>query len=120
MTEWAKPTELMSATIDDYTDIITEVWDLADVENNLTFLTPGYNVKNPGALDARLNELYVRVADHPSDVLMAYLRYTGKYQKSLPTWKPLRDATIAQALTRNSEEWVNQEFMGLFPKDDEN
>lgn len=107
MTEWAEPTELMSATIDDYTNIFDELWDLADANN-------------PGALDARLNELYVRVTEHPSDVLMAYLRYTGKYMEKLPTWKPLRDATIAQALTRNSEEWVNQEFVGLFPKDDEN
>lgn len=107
MTEWAEPTELMSATVDDYTNIFEEVWDLADANG-------------ASGLDARLNELYSHVVDHPSDVLMAYLRYTGKYQKSLPSWKLLRDATIAQALTRNSEEWVNQEFAGLFPKDDEN
>lgn len=114
--EWAKPTEVLTTTATQFSKIVEEVWGLLETRNDV-FLDPlrPKDYHNSSALNERLQNLLDNIEKYPSDVLMGYLRYSGNWKKSLPAWNPLREATIKQALERNTEEWVDQAFIGLKP-----
>ena len=117
MTEWAKASEA-SVPQSRYDEICEEVWDLLHVEHWTQILHVAEG-ENADPLNAKLQELLDNIEKQSSMELSAWLRYSFSRKAYLPAWSSLRDATIAQAFARNSEEWVTQNFVGLFPKDDE-
>lgn len=111
MIKWAKPTEKIDLTVDDYEKIIHEVLDLLAVSEVFDILAGSDH--NTTGLDNRLRELLNEVTVHPTDELIAYLRFSFAWRHNLSTWQMLLNATVKQALERNSNEWVQEAFGGM-------
>jgi len=109
--------ERLELTIEDYSRIANEVWDLVGVQDALQALSAYRHLDqyDTSLLNAKLQELLDDVKNHPSDELVAWIRYSNNWRKSCPAWQPLLDAAVAQAFTRNEKKTVEDMFLGLIP-----
>lgn len=93
------------------TEIAQEVMNLIDPTDIFAFLDG--NVGNMTAVELRLQEVLMTRQSFECIELAMFLRTCGTFEQHLPTWQPLLNAAIEQAVMR--DEPINDIFFGLLP-----